>query len=163
MPSVVFEPLTLAALLSGYYPGRVRMETNVPPDLGGLRAEDDTLLRELKAAGYRTGMFGKWHLGRREGYSPSSHGFDTFYGFYDWTLGYYTHLNSSGQPGLYREDDLVDEDGHLTELLTTEAIRFIEQNDGAPFFVYLAYNGALPPFQRPDLPESRWSSGLGRE
>lgn len=148
-----------AALLSGFYPLRVRMESNVPPDAGGLSSTNATLVRELKTAGYRTGMFGKWHLGRREGFSPKSHGFDTFYGFYDWTLGYHTHLNSAGEPGLYRDDALVSEDGYLTELLTTEATRFIEQSADEPFFVYLAYNVGLPPYQGPDLPESEWASG----
>jgi arylsulfatase A-like enzyme len=146
-------------LLSGFYPARVRMEGNVSPDAGGLAAEKSTLVRELKAAGYRTAMFGKWHLGRREGFSPLSHGFDTFFGFHDWTVGYHTHLNQSGAPGLYRNDELVSEDGYLTELLSTEATRFIEENAGAPFFVYLAYNVALPPFQGPDLPEAEWQSG----
>jgi arylsulfatase A-like enzyme len=148
-----------AALLSGFYPLRIRLETNVAPDAGGLSSENSTLVRELKAAGYRTAMFGKWHLGRREGFSPLSHGFDTFYGFYDWTLGYHTHLNSAGDPGLYRNDELVDEDGYLTDLLTTEATRFIDENADDPFFIYLAYNVGLPPFQRPDLPEAEWSSG----
>jgi arylsulfatase A-like enzyme len=148
-----------AALLSGFYPLRVRMESNVPPEIGGLSSDNGTLVRELKAAGYRTGMFGKWHLGRNDGFSPRSHGFDTFYGFYDWTLGYHTHLNSSGEPGLYRDDELVSEDGYLTELLTTEATEFIERSADDPFFVYLAYNVALPPFQGPDLPEAQWSAG----
>lgn len=148
-----------AALLSGFYPLRVGMESNVPPDVGGLSSENSTLVRELKAAGYRTAMVGKWHLGRREGFSPLSHGFDTFFGFYDWTLGYHTHLNSAGESGLYRDDELVSEDGYLTELLTTEATRFIEESADDPFFLYLAYNVALPPFQGPDLPEAQWSSG----
>jgi arylsulfatase A-like enzyme len=148
-----------AALLSGFYPARVRMEANVPPDAGGLSADKSTLVRELKAAGYRTAMFGKWHLGRREGFSPLSHGFDTFFGFHDWTVGYHTHLNSSGAPGLYRNDELVSEDGYLTDLLSTEGTRFIEESADAPFFLYLAYNVALPPFQGPDLPEAEWQSG----
>jgi arylsulfatase A-like enzyme len=135
------------------------MESNVPPDAGGLPMEDSTLVRELNAAGYRSAMIGKWHLGRRDGFSPRSHGFDTFYGFYDWTLGYHTHLNSIGEPGLYRDGALVSEDGYLTELMTTEATRFIEESADAPFFLYLAYNVALPPFQGPDHPEDQWSSG----
>jgi arylsulfatase A-like enzyme len=148
-----------AALLSGRYPARVRMESNVAPDAGGLSAEYGTLVRELKAAGYRTGMVGKWHLGRREGFSPRSHGFDSFYGFYDWTIGYHTHSNQSGQPALYRDDELVSEDGYLTELLSTEATKFIEASADTPFFLYLAYNVGLPPFQGPDLAEAEWQTG----
>lgn len=148
-----------AALLSGRYPARVRMETNMPPDMGGLSAQYGTLARELDAAGYRMGMFGKWHLGRTAGFSPRSHGFDTFFGFYDWTIGYHTHRSREGTPGLYRGDEIVDEPGYLTDLLSAEATRFIDDNAGAPFFVYLAYNVGLPPYQRPDLPEAQWASG----
>ena len=148
-----------AALLSGRYPARVRMEANVAPDFGGLSFEYGTLVRELNAAGYRTAMIGKWHLGRGPGYSPRSHGFDTFYGFHDWTIGYHTHLNQAGQPGLYRGEELVSEEGYLTQLLSTEAARFIEESAGSPFFLYLAYNAGLPPYQGPDLPEAEWQTG----
>ena len=148
-----------AALLSGRYPARVRMEANVPPDFGGLSFEYGTLVRELKAAGYRTAMVGKWHLGRGVGYSPRSHGFDSFFGHHDWTIGYHTHLNQAGQPGLYRGEELVSEEGYLTELLSIEATRFIEASAGAPFFLYLAYNAGLPPYQGPDLPEAEWQTG----
>lgn len=148
-----------AALLSGFYPARVGVETNIAPDKAGLHSIDDTLVRELKAGGYRTAMVGKWHLGQNLGYSPLSHGFDTFFGFHSWTLGYHDHLTSSGNPGLYRGEEQVSEDGYLTELFTKEATRFIEENAAKPFFLYLAYNVALPPYQGPDLPRSEWSSG----
>ncbi|MGI9264427.1 MAG: sulfatase-like hydrolase/transferase [Gammaproteobacteria bacterium] len=148
-----------AALLSGFYPARIGMERNVAADRGGLSASDSTLIRELKAAGYRTAMVGKWHLGRAHGYSPLSHGFDEFFGFHSWTLGYHDHRTSAGDPGLYRGEALVSEDGYLTEVFTSEATRFVAKNAGNPFFLYLAYNVALPPYQPPDLPESEWSSG----
>ena len=148
-----------AALLSGFYPARVGMESNIAPDNVGLSSSDGTLVRELKAASYRTAMVGKWHLGRGPGFSPLSHGFDKFFGFHSWTLGYHDHLTPSGDPGLYRGDELVSEDGYLTEIFTTEATRFIEESAAEPFFLYLAYNVALPPYQRPDLPESQWSNG----
>jgi arylsulfatase A-like enzyme len=148
-----------AALLSGLYPARVGIESNISPDRGGLSSADSTLVREVKAGGYRTAMVGKWHLGRGPGFSPRSHGFDSFFGFHSWTLGYHDHLTPSGEPGLYRGDDPVSEDGYLTEIFTTEAIRFIEESAGSAFFLYLAYNVALPPYQGPGLPETQWASG----
>ncbi len=148
-----------AALLSGLYPARVGMESNIAPDRGGLSSSDGTLVRELKADGYRTAMVGKWHLGHGDDFSPLSHGFDAFFGFHSWTLGYHDHLTSDGDPGLYRGDELVSEEGYLTDLFTSEATRFMGESSEAPFFLYLAYNVALPPYQRPDLPESQWSSG----
>jgi arylsulfatase A-like enzyme len=148
-----------AALLSGFYPARLGIETNINPDKSGMPSNDDTLVRELKAAGYRTAMVGKWHLGQGPGFSPLSHGFDEFFGFHGWTLGYHDHLTSSGDPGLYRGDELVNKDGYLTEIFTTEATRFIEESANEPFFLYVAYNVALPPYQGPELPQSQWSSG----
>jgi arylsulfatase A-like enzyme len=148
-----------AALLSGFYPARIGIETNINPDKGGMPASDDTLVRELKATGYRTAMVGKWHLGREPGFSPLSHGFDQFFGFHTWTLGYHDHLTSTGIPGLYRDDELVDEDGYLTELLTSEATSFIAESADEPFFLYVAYNVALPPYQGPALPPAQWSAG----
>ena len=148
-----------AAMLSGFYPARIGMESNISANTRGLPADDDTLVRELKAGGYRMAMVGKWHLGQGPGFSPLSHGFDTFLGFHSWTLGYHDHLTISGDPGLYRGDELVSEDGYLTDLFTTEAMRFIEDSSEEPFFLYLAYNVALPPYQGPDVPESEWSNG----
>ena len=148
-----------AALLSGFYPARVGMESNIVSPADGLSSRDDTLVAELKTAGYRTAMVGKWHLGQGPDTSPISHGFDSFLGFHTWTLGYHTHLSPNGEPGLYRDSGLVTQDGYLTDVLTDEATRFIEQDPEHPFFLYLAYNTALPPYQRPDLPESEWDSG----
>jgi len=148
-----------AALLSGFYPARVGVEANIVSRDDGLSARDSTLVRELKAAGYRTGMVGKWHLGRGPETSPNAHGFDTFLGFHTWTLGYHTHLTPDGDPGLYRGSEPVDEDGYLTDVLTREATRFIAAESAQPFFLYLAYNPALPPYQRRDLPESQWDLG----
>lgn len=147
-----------AALLSGLYPAKVGVEANVA--LGsGLSSEYSTLVRGLKTAGYRTAMIGKWHLGQGARFSPNAHGFDTFFGFHTWTLGYHDHQTPNGMPGLYRNDELVEEDGYLTDIFTSEAESFIEESSDAPFFLYLSYNTGLPPYQKPDLPEALWHTG----
>ncbi|MEM7277005.1 MAG: sulfatase-like hydrolase/transferase [Pseudomonadota bacterium] len=148
-----------AALLSGRYPALVGMESNIGARNRGLLADNNSLLRELKAADYRTAMVGKWHLGNGPEYSPLAHGFDRFLGFHSWTLGYHDHLTSSGKAGLYRGNELVSEEGYLTDLFSDEATKFIEESAAEPFFLYLAYNVALPPYQRHDLPRARWSEG----
>lgn len=147
-----------ASLMSGLYPSKVLERIN--PDSGfGLRSENNILLNELKAAEYKTALIGKWHLGVEENFNPIDHGFDYFYGFHSWALGYYDHLTSDGEPGLFRNNELVTEEGYLTDLFTTEALKFIDNNANDPFFLYLSYNTALPPYQGPDVPKSEWSSG----
>jgi len=147
-----------ASLLSGYYPRRVGVERNVNSADAGLSAKYGTLVRELKAGGYATAVVGKWHLGWGPEFGPTAHGFDSFLGFHDWTLGYHDHLTEDGEPGLYRGEELVREDGYLTDLFTDEAAGFIAANSENPFFLYLAYNTALPPYHGPDLPESEWDT-----
>jgi len=148
-----------AALLSGYYPPRAGLETNISGPDQGLPASRSTLVRGMKDVGYATGIVGKWHLGSGPDFTPMSHGFDSFFGFHQWTLGYHSHLTSLGEPGLYRGDELVSEDGYLTDLFTEDALQFIDSNSEDPFFLYLAYNTGLPPYQGPDLPESQWGNG----
>src|SRR5262249_11195919 len=62
---------------------------SVPP--GGLQARDATLAELLKPLGYATGQFGKNHLGDRNEYLPTVHGFDEFY-------GNLYHLNAEEEP-----------------------------------------------------------------
>ena len=148
-----------AALLSGLYPAKVGMQDNIATISDGLAAEDSSLVKGLKQAGYRTAMVGKWHLGQEGEFSPNTHGFDSFFGFHTWTLGYHDHRTPNGLPGLYRNEELIDEDGYLTTLFTDEAVDFIADESDAPFFLYLSYNTGLPPYQRPDLPEPLWHTG----
>ena len=53
----------------------------------------------------------------------------------------------------------MSEDGYLTELFSKEGVEFIDENTDKPFFLYLAYNTGLPPYQGPNLPESKWNTG----
>jgi len=71
-----------AALLTGSYPKRVGMHKHVifPQYDYGLHTDEHTIADMLKAQGYATGMFGKWHLGHRPGLLPTDQGFDTWYG-----------------------------------------------------------------------------------
>jgi len=147
-----------ASLLSGLYPQKV-LEKQGPRKGQGLPAKNNTLLKRLKAANYTTALIGKWHLGGAKGFKPRDHGFDYYFGFNDWTLGYHDHLTSDGLPGLYRDENLIDEEGYLTDLFSQEASAFIESNIKEPFFLYLSYNAGLPPYQGPNLPRSKWNTG----
>lgn len=148
-----------AALFSGQYPARIGFEQNIRTPADGLSSSVPTLPRLLKDAGYRTALFGKWHLGNSADFSPNAHGFDEFFGHHAWTVSYYSHVTDAGEPGLYENDSIVERDGYLTDLLTDETVSFISRNKDRPFFVTLAYNAALPPYQPPGLPESKWNDG----
>ena len=70
-----------AALLTGQYPIRTGLTSvGQPGQKIGLQKEDPTLAELLKPLGYKTGLFGKWHLGDRNEYLPTVHGFDEFFG-----------------------------------------------------------------------------------
>ena len=148
-----------AAIYTGQYPARIGFEQNIRNESDGLSASIPTLSSMLKGAGYQTALLGKWHLGYAPDFTPNAHGYDKFVGHHQWTIGYYDHKTAEGEPGLYENDRVVERDGYLTDLLTDEAVEFIEHNEDEPFFLTLAYNAALPPYQPPDLPESRWGEG----
>lgn len=123
----------------------------------------------LKRTGYRTALVGKWHLGHGSiEFGPNSHGFDEFYGFLPGCIDFYKHTYRS-DPGWYRNKKLIEQEGYATDLLTDEAIRFLEDNENGPFFLYLAYNaphyGKCPegnllqtPPGYPNLPEKSKSN-----
>ena len=72
-----------ASLLTGKYPARAGVGEILGAKRGshGLPADEVTLAKALKPAGYRTALYGKWHLGLSEETSPNAHGFDEFFGF----------------------------------------------------------------------------------
>lgn len=142
-----------ASLMSGLYPAKAL-------DYGrGLPATKNHLLRGLKNRGYRAAMLGKWHLGLEPDYHPIDHGFDTFFGYSAWTLSPHSHKTSSGKAGLWRNKHKVSESGYLSDILSREAISFINEESTQPFFLYLSYRGGLPPYQAHDLTEEEWGNG----
>jgi arylsulfatase A-like enzyme len=147
---------TRAALITGRYQQRVRLERalgNAGPALDqGLAATGRSLPRLLKNSGYTTGLIGKWHLGYKPEFGPNAHGFDYFFGFLSGFIDFYTHTRGDGQPDLFENTMPVHENGYMTDLITARALRFIEQQAAAPFFLEVAYNAAHWPFQPPDMP-----------
>ena len=145
---------TRAALISGRYQQRVRLERalgSVGPALEqGLPATGYSLPQLLKNNGYRTALIGKWHLGYKPEFGPNAHGFDYFFGFLSGFIDFYTHTRGDGQSDLFENTTPVQEQGYMTDLITTRAIRFIEQQAAEPFFLEVAYNAAHWPFQPPD-------------
>lgn len=146
-----------AALVTGRYPQRSGIEWNFSRfNVGGakcLASSERSIGHVLKRRGYRTALFGKWHLGSAPECRPRAHGFDEFFGFLGGTLDYYSHELGDGEPGLLENDTPVVREGYLTDLITDRAVRFIDAWHGEPFFAYVAYNAPHFPFQPPGRPD----------
>lgn len=122
---------TRASILTGKYPARLhttnffggnRKGLLLPPEYRqSLPAEETTLAEAFRAAGYRTGIAGKWHLGGK-GSLPADHGFDVVMG---------PESRPSGGPP---------EDPHFATQLSTQAAQFLDQSKDAPFFLYLPFH-----------------------
>lgn len=138
---------TRAALMSCRYQQRFGIE-----DLGGpLPSQAHTLPERLRAAGYKTAMVGKWHLGSTEGFTPVDRGFDEFFGFVGGGHQYVIQPNGKGEYNapILRNKEPVNEHRYLTDAFGEEAAAFIEREhqSSQPFFLYLAFNAVHSPLQ----------------
>lgn len=150
-----------AAILSGRYPARAGVSSNGSNLTPGL----PTLGSSFRAAGYRTAAIGKWHLGLTPDTHPNAHGFDSFYGFLNGCIDFYSHRFYWGEPNrpnfhdLWRNREEIFEDGrYFTERITDEAIEFCSANTRRPFCAYLAYNAPHYPMHAPDAYMRRFSN-----
>lgn len=144
---------TRAAFLTGRYPMRYGLQSGVvrPWAQYGLPLEETTLADDLKAAGYVTGIFGKWHLGHfQPEYLPLQRGFTRQYGHYMGAIDYFTHERDGGFD--WHKDDQVNRDeGYATDLIGKNAAEFVTENAGKrPFFLYVPFNGVHSPYQPPE-------------
>lgn len=111
-----------------------------------LCAGEITLPQLFSERGYRTGLVGKWHLGRYARYHPTARGFDQFFGF--WQYGF---INRYFDPDeLFDNREPVIATGYVTDVLTDRAIDFVRQNRDRPFFLEVAYNAPHAPNDVPD-------------
>jgi len=101
-----------------------------------LEEEEITIADTLKAAGYKTGFLGKWHLG----FKGESEADPTNYG-YDFNVGGGAYHGPPSWFSPYKNVAIKDgpKGEHLTERLTEEAIDFMEKNKAEPFFLYFPY------------------------
>jgi arylsulfatase A-like enzyme len=120
--------------------------------LPGLPTTEMTLAKLLKQAGYRTAVFGKWHLGFRPDFNPTRHGFDEYFGVLTGHADYYTYKYFDGTYTLRENEKEVQAKGYLTDLISERAANFIERNKDAPFFLYVPHLAVHFPFQVPDKP-----------
>jgi arylsulfatase A-like enzyme len=140
---------TRVALLSGRFPSRF----GVLGPLGStsqMHGDDASLPLGLRKLGYRTHISGKWHIGETPGQRPLGYGFDTSYGYLRGQIDPYTHRYKFGDHVTWhRNDSFVEERGHVTDLITEEAIRIIESAGPKPFFLYVAHHSPHYPLNEP--------------
>jgi arylsulfatase A-like enzyme len=153
---------TRAALLTGRYQQRVGIEDPLPgfweaPGLGKVTGistnthpKPRTLADYLKASGYATAFFGKWHLGNHPDANPTNYGFDQFRGLTSGCGDYFSKIDRYGYQDWWHNDQLNFQEGYSTAVITQNGINFIEKNKSKPFFLYLAHLGVHFPWQSPE-------------
>lgn len=150
---------TRASILTGKYPARLHLTDWLPgrkdfpfqklknaATAQQLPDEEVTIAQALRKHGYATGHFGKWHLGEDPS-GPLNHGFDSQ--IPRWNKGW----PRAGYHAPFQMDGLADKpEDYLTDRLTDEALKFIEEHQQRPFFLYLSHFAVHDPIQgRADL------------
>jgi arylsulfatase A len=165
-----------AALLTGCYPKRVGLHQHVlfPTSTKGLHPAEHTLADHLKAQGYATACFGKWHLGHHPEVLPTANGFDTYFGIpYSNDMN---HPDNKGKPPggwegmdrlwtdpsstltqwqtpLFQDTEIVElpvDQRTITRRYTQKAIDFVTTHRDQPFFIYLPHSMPHIPLYVPD-------------
>lgn len=169
-----------AALLTGLYANKIGIfGALIPNDSTGLNPSETTIADILKRSGYRTMAIGKWHLGDQKKYLPLQHGFDDFLGlpysndmvpfFYDGTRNIpkeYERKLSYPELPLIKGDSIIkrlrslEDQSQLTTLYTNSATKFIKENKGEPFFLYLAHSMPHVPLAVSDKFKGKSEQGL---
>ncbi len=140
---------TRASIMTGKYPARLGITQWIgAPDkpvkyVHNMPAEELTIAETLKQAGYATAFIGKWHLGEKEKYYPEKQGFDVNKG------GYRAGHPWAGYFSPYENPKLPDgpEGEYLTDRLTEESLKFLDENSDKPFLLYLSHYAVHTPLQ----------------
>ncbi len=156
-----------AGLLTGRYQQKFGFEENNVPNfmspnskfLGadmGIPLSEKTMGDRLQALGYKTAVFGKWHVGGADRFHPTKRGFDEFFGFRGGRRSYFKRKVE----GTIKEDleymergfgNLAETDTYLTDALGEAAVDFIEDNKDNPFLIFLSFNAPHTPMDaRPE-------------
>jgi arylsulfatase A-like enzyme len=147
---------TRFALITGRWQYRLRAGNDEPiasrhrgNAILGLPPDHPTLPSLLRAAGYRTALVGKWHLGFLPHFGPLKSGYDEFFGPMSGGVDYFTHRDSAGHHDLFEGEAESPQEGYLTDLISDGAVRFIERQRGgaAPFFLSVHYTAPHWPWE----------------
>lgn len=165
---VVCSP-TRAGLLTGRYQQRAGIEAIIHPEQNhpehrkGLQKSEATFAELLQAAGYATGLIGKWHLGYTENsqdYHPQNHGFDEFIGYHSGNIDYVSHVGDHNKHDWWHGRQNAVEEGYVTDLINRHAVEFIERHHDRPFCLYIPHLAIHGPFQKRGDPVQRTEAGV---
>lgn len=111
-----------------------------------------TLPRALKSVGYETCLTGKWHLGSLPEQGPNHFGFDRSYGSLAGGVSPWNHRYKQGPftQTWHRNETLLEEAGHVTDLIAAEAVGWIESRGPAPFLLYVPFTAVHLPIKEPE-------------
>jgi len=147
---------TRFALMTGRYQYRLRGALDEPIRSRGrmtrplgLPPSHPTVPGLLQAAGYRTALIGKWHLGYPPDFGPLKSGYEEFFGPLSGGVDYFTHCAGDGQHDLWFNESERSEEGYLTDLISQRAVGYIDRmaKQSAPFFLSLHYTAPHWPWE----------------
>jgi arylsulfatase A-like enzyme len=140
---------TRSALMTGRCWSRFGVTT--PQNDQALPFDTVTLPRALKECGYDTAITGKWHLGSKPEWGPNHFGFDHSYGSLAGGVGPYDHRYKKGEYSVtwHRNGELIEEEGHVTDLIADEAVKWIGERGEAPFLLYVPFTAVHLPVKEP--------------
>ena len=133
---------TRAEFLTGRYHRRLGVY-GVSTGQERMNPAEKTFADSFKAAGYATGLFGKWHNGSQWPYHPLARGFDTFWGY---TSG---HWGEYFDAPLEHDGGMEPSKGYIVDVLTDKALQFIEHNRSRPFLCFVPFTTPHSPWSAP--------------
>lgn len=178
--------MSRACLLTGCYNARVSIPGVLfPRSTIGLHSDELTLAEIVKPRGYATTCIGKWHLGHHTPFLPTRQGFDSYFGIpYSNDMTIDTEHARFAPDCVFREgltaataraeairhtvplmrgEEVVEypaDQAALTQRYTTEAVKFIRDNQSRPFFLYLPHTMVHVPLAASESFRGRSAQGL---
>lgn len=154
---------TRIGLLTGRYWSR--FGNTGPSNERCLPWETETLASALRKVGYDTCITGKWHLGSLPEWGPRQFGFNHSHGSLAGGVNPFNHLYKHGRfsKTWHRNDRYFEQEGHATDLITDETVRYLRMKRDGPFFIYVPFTAVHTPFYEPrqyieacrDVPKDR--------
>lgn len=157
------------SLLTGCYANRVGFAgALMPRDSSGIHSDETTIAEMLKANGYATAIYGKWHLGHLPPFLPTRHGFDEYFGIPYSNDMWPNHPNNQNfnfpELPLMENEKVVryltENQDSLTTWYTQHAVDFIQRKKDSPFFLYVAHSMPHVPLYVSDQFRDKSGAGL---